>query len=167
MRIIGIFIFFPENFTSIQITYTQSHMNKKTVQRFLSYFLNALHVVLVTLMVVIGLLSLFRPDLMREGIDWMGVQIKSWGEWNYIILFVVAMSESFPFVGAVVPGMNMMILVGGFFVAKQWSIFPLAAGVAMIGACLGNALGYFMGRYGNPETLKKYGAFFGAGPREL
>jgi len=111
-------------------------MNKKTVQRFLGYILNALHVVLVTLMVVIGLLSLFRPDLMREGIDWMGVQIKSWGEWNYIILFVVAMSESFPFVGAVVPGMNMMILVGGFFVAKQWSIFPLAAGVAMVGACL-------------------------------
>jgi membrane protein DedA with SNARE-associated domain len=24
-----------------------------------------------------------------------------------------------------------------------------------------------MGRYGNPDTLKKYGAFFGAGPREL
>ena len=167
MRIIGIFIFFPENFTSTQITYTHSRMNKKTLQRFLSYILNTLHVILVTLMIVIGLLSLFRPDLMREGIDWMGVQIKSWGEWNYIILFVVAMSESFPFVGAVVPGMNMMILVGGFFVAKQWSIFPLAAGVAMIGACLGNALGYFMGRYGNPDTLKKYGAFFGAGPREL
>jgi membrane-associated protein len=77
------------------------------------------------------------------------------------------MAESFPFVGAVLPGMNMMILVGGFFVAKQWSIFPLAALLAMLGACLGNALGYFMGYYGNPETLKKYGAFFGAGPQEL
>jgi membrane protein DedA with SNARE-associated domain len=70
------------------------------------------------------------------------------------------MAESFPFVGAVIPGMNMMILVGGFFVAKEWSIFPLAALLAMLGACLGNALGYFMGYYGNPETLKKYGAFF-------
>jgi len=115
-------------------------MNKKIFRQFLGYFLSLLHIILVSLMVVIGLLSLFRPDLMRDGIDWMGVQIKSWGEWNYVILFIVAMSESFPFVGAVVPGMNMMILVGGFFVAKQWSIFPLAAIVAMLGACLGNAL---------------------------
>jgi len=77
------------------------------------------------------------------------------------------MAESFPFVGAVIPGMNMMILVGGFFVAKQWTIFPLAAFLAMAGACLGNALGYAMGLYGNPEMMKKYGSFFGAGPREL
>lgn len=41
------------------------------------------------------------------------------------------MIESFPFVGVVVPGMNLMILVGGFFVARQWDIFPLAALLAM------------------------------------
>ena len=109
-----------------------TNMNKQGLQKLLSFALNVLHIVLVTLMIGIGLLSLFRPDIMREGIDWMGVQIKSWGEWNYVILFLVAMSESFPFVGAVVPGMNMMILVGGFFVAKQWGIFPLAAAMAMV-----------------------------------
>lgn len=142
-------------------------MNKKKIQQLFNHLLTALHIVLVTLMVGIGLLSLFRPDLMRVGIDWMGVQIKSWGEWNYLILLVTAMAESFPFVGAVLPGMNIMILVWWFFVARQWDIFPLAALLAMIGACLGNALGYFMGKYGNPETLKQYGAFFWAGPREL
>lgn len=131
-------------------------MNNKTIQKIFRFILSGLHIVLIVLMVAIGLLSLFRPDLMRLGIDWMGVQIKSWGQWNYIILLVVAMAESFPFVGAVVPGMNIMILVGGFFVAKQWDIFPIAALLAMIGACLGNALGYFMGKYGNPDTLKKY-----------
>lgn len=86
-------------------------MNKKNLQSLLQYFLTALHVLLIALMVGIGLLSLFRPDIMRLGIDWMGIQIKSWGEWNYLILLVVAMAESFPFVGAVVPGMNIMILV--------------------------------------------------------
>lgn len=135
-------------------------MNTKKLQVLLNQFLTVLHVLLIVLMVAIGLLSLFRPDVMRLGIDWMGIQIKSWGEWNYGILLVTAMAESFPFVGAVLPGMNIMILVGGFFVARQWDIFPLAALLAMIGACLGNALGYFMGKYGNPETLKKYGAFF-------
>lgn len=86
-------------------------MNKKKIQQLFNHLLTALHIVLVTLMVGIGLLSLFRPDLMRVGIDWMGVQIKSWGEWNYLILLVTAMAESFPFVGAVLPGMNIMILV--------------------------------------------------------
>lgn len=111
-------------------------MNKKKLQILLNHFLTVLHVLLVTLMVGIGLLSLFSPETMRQGIDWMGAQIKSWGEWNYVILLVTAMAESFPFVGAVVPGMNIMILVGGFFVARQWDIFPLAALLAMIGACL-------------------------------
>jgi membrane-associated protein len=136
---------------------------KKLLDRLISF----LHIILIVLMVSVGLLSLFRPDIIRIGIDWMGIQIKSWGEWNYLILLFVAMAESFPFVGAVVPGMNIMILVGGFFVARQWDIFPLAALMAMIGACLGNALGYFMGKYGDPGILKKYGAVFGAGPREL
>ncbi len=63
--------------------------------------------------------------------------------------------------------MNIIILVGGFFVARQWDVFPVAAAIAMTGACLGNALGYFMGKYGNPDTLKKYGAYFGAGPVQL
>lgn len=48
----------------------------------------------------------------------------------------------------------------------NWSIFPFAAILAMAGACLGNALGYFMGKYGDPTSLAKYEAIFGIGPRE-
>lgn len=142
-------------------------MYRTNIRKILNALITTLHVILFAAMVIIGLLSLFRPDIMRDIIDWMWVQIKSWWQWNYLILFLVAMIESFPFVGVVVPGMNLMILVGGFFVARQWDIFPLAALLAMTWACLGNALGYFMGRYGHPDTMKKYGAFFWAGPREL
>lgn len=142
-------------------------MYKKNIKLLIRYTLTGMHVLLVTAMILIGIFSIFWPHQMREIIEWMGVQVKSLGEWNYLILFLVSMSESFPFVGAVIPGMNLMVLVGGFFIAKQWSIFPLAAFLAMAGACTGNALGYFMGRYGDPDTLKRYGALFGAGPREL
>ena len=69
-------------------------------------------------------------------IDWIGARIVLLGKWNYLILFVTAMAESFPFVGAVLPGMNIMILVGGFFITKNWDIFPLAALLAMLGACV-------------------------------
>lgn len=98
----------------------------------MSRILSVLHIVFMILMVGIGLLTIFSPETIKTAIDWMGIQIKSWGNWNYLILFSVALIESFPFVGVVVPGMNLMILVGGFFVAKEWSIFPLAALLAML-----------------------------------
>lgn len=47
---------------------------KKTIQTLLSI----LHIIMLILMVAGGLLSLFRPDLIKIGIDWMGIQIKSW-----------------------------------------------------------------------------------------
>jgi len=37
----------------------------------------------------------------------------------------------------------------------------------MLGACLGNALGYFMGILSGNQMLVRYGTFFGAGPKEL
>lgn len=142
-------------------------MSRPTLKKIVSIIISTLHITLLAVMIIIGLLSLFEPEMIRSVIDWMGVQIKSWWNWNYLILFFVAMAESFPFVWVVIPGMNLMILVGGFFVARQWDIFPIAALLGMTWACLGNALGYFMGRYGDPDTLKKYGTFFWAGPREL
>lgn len=48
------------------------------MKKIISTLLTLLHVVLVVLMVGIGLMSLFRPELIRMGIDWMGSQIKSW-----------------------------------------------------------------------------------------
>lgn len=142
-------------------------MQKKSLKKYFENLLTLIHIVLVGLMFGIGILSFFRPEIIKSGIEWMRLQIQFWGQWNYLILFITAMAESFPFVGAVLPGMNIMILVGGFFIAKNWDIFPLAASLAMVWACLGNSFGYFMGKYGNPETLKKYGSFFWAGPREL
>ncbi len=46
-------------------------MNTKNMKRLLSYIITALHAVLLMAMVGIGLLSLFRPDIMRGVIDWM------------------------------------------------------------------------------------------------
>jgi membrane protein DedA with SNARE-associated domain len=63
--------------------------------------------------------------------------------------------------------MNVMILVGGFFVHRDPQIFILSAFLAMLGACLGNALGYMMGRISGKEVLKKYGLWVGLGPKEL
>ena len=51
--------------------------------------------------------------------------------------------------------------------ARQWGIFPIVALLAMSGVCLGDAIGYYMGRYAGKRMIVRYGAIFGAGPREL
>lgn len=142
-------------------------MNQLNFKKILSTCISVLHIFFIVLMIAIGVLSIFSPETIKIAIDWMGKQIQSWWNWNYLILFSVALIESFPFVWVVVPGMNLMILVGGFFVAKQWSLFPLAASMAMLWACLGNALGYIMGYYGNPDTMQKYGKLFGMWEKEM
>ena len=129
--------------------------------------MTTLHIIFVVLMIGIGILSFASPEVIRAVIDWMGVQITSWGNWNYLILFFVAMIESFPFVWVVVPGMNVMILVGGFFVHRDPGVFMLSALLAMLGACLWNALGYLMGRISGRKVLRKYGLWVGLGPKEL
>lgn len=63
--------------------------------------------------------------------------------------------------------MNVMILVGGFFVQRDMNVFLLSALIAMLGACIGNALGYMMGRISGKELLQKYGLWIGLGPKEL
>jgi hypothetical protein len=70
----------------------------KALKNFLKIFTLALHVIFLIAMIGIGILSFTSPEIIRSLIDWMGEQIISWGNWNYLILFLVAMIESFPFV---------------------------------------------------------------------
>lgn len=46
-------------------------MYRTNIRKILNALITTLHVILFTAMVVIGLISLFRPDIMREIIDWM------------------------------------------------------------------------------------------------
>ena len=53
-------------------------MNKKRLQHIAHICFVALHVIMVLLMITLAGLSLFRADLVQLGIEWVGVQIKSW-----------------------------------------------------------------------------------------
>jgi len=138
-----------------------------SLKQFFKTAILVLHIIFLIAMIGIGILSFTSPEMIRGMIDWMGDQIQSWGNWNYLFLFLVAMIESFPFIGVVIPGMNVMILVGGFFVQRDIEVFLLSAVIAMLGACIGNALGYMMGKMSGKELLNKYGTWIGLGQKEL
>lgn len=46
-------------------------MYRTNIRKILNALITTLHVILFAAMVIIGLLSLFRPDIMRDIIDWM------------------------------------------------------------------------------------------------
>ena len=105
--------------------------------------------------------------MMGDAIKWLEVQIKTWGNWNYLIALVTACIETFPILGIVVPGLNVMLLVGGFFGGQGEIQLLLMMACAIIGAILGNFFGYWLGVHYGADFLKKYGAYtVGIGPTE-
>ena len=118
-------------------------------------------------MLALVYMSLFEKELIADGLSWLEARIQTWGKWNYAIAGVTAAIESFPLLGIVVPGMNVMLIVGGFFGAIGQTELMLMMFAAAVGAVLGNAVGYWLGvRYGY-GFFKKYGEYtIGIGPVE-
>jgi membrane protein DedA with SNARE-associated domain len=64
---------------------------------------------------LLALLTLFKPDLIKVFIDWIRDIVLALGNWNYLVVFVSSIIESFPVLGVVIPGQNIMLISGGFF----------------------------------------------------
>lgn len=106
----------------------------------------------------LGLLvvTIVRPDWIKSGIEWIWVLIQTLWNWNYLIAFASACVESLPIIGTAVPGMNVMILVWGFW-GKSHMILTIV--LASIGAMLGNYLGYWTWQWYGHEIIEKYGDY--------
>lgn len=113
----------------------------------------------------LGLLviTFIRPEWIKSGIEWIWVLIQTLGNWNYLIAFMSACIESMPIIGTAVPGMNVMILVGGFW-GKSHMIITIF--LATIWAMLGNYLGYWIGKWYGHSIIEKYGDYIGLGHTE-
>lgn len=56
-------------------------------------------------------IAIFKPSLIEQFIGWMEKQIHVLGNWNYLIAFASSIIESFPVIGVLVPGQQVMLLV--------------------------------------------------------
>ena len=108
--------------------------------------------------------TLARPDLIERLIAWIGTIVQSIGAWNYPIVFISSMVESFPVLGIFVPGQKIMLLVGGFYGPSHLMEIIL---LAIAGASLGNYIGYTLGRIWGRGFLEAYGDSIGIGRTEL
>lgn len=122
---------------------------------------------LIALTVWLGLLSLFRPDLVKFFIEWVRDFIYTIGNWNYFIIFLSSLIEAFPILGVVVPWQNIMLIVGWFFADISYNNLFWVIVIASIGAIIGNYIGYFLGKIYGDSFFKKYGMRFWIGLTEV
>ena len=126
------------------------------LKQFFVTLAKAITIFFTVLSLALLVLTFVRPEWIKSGIEWIGQLITTLGNWNYLIAFSSACIESMPIIGTAVPGMNVMILVGGFWGKSH---IVLTVGLAALGAMLGNYLGYWIGKWYGHEIISKYGDY--------
>ena len=128
-----------------------------------SYIAKFLAIFFAILTLALVIISFTKPEWIKATIVWIGELIQWIGRWNYLIAFLSACIESLPIIGTAVPGMNVMILVWGFW--GKLHIIPTIL-FAVLGAMIGNYLGYWIGKWYGSELIEKYGDWFWVGRTE-
>ncbi len=88
---------------------------KQKLKRFFGLVAQAITIIFTILTFILIIISFVHSEWIKDGVKWIGQFIESIGNWNYLIAFSSACIESLPIIGTAVPGMNIMILVGGFW----------------------------------------------------
>lgn len=122
---------------------------------------------LIALTIIIWLLALFKPELIKDFIEWIRTIILQLWNWNYLILFITSIIESFPVLWVVVPGQNIILIVWWFFweISKDNLIYVMI--VTSLWAICWNYIWYILWKYYWDEFFKKYWLWFGIWETEV
>jgi hypothetical protein len=85
------------------------------LKRFFITLAKVITILFTVLSLCLLVLTFINPSGIKSGIAWIGELIQTLGNWNYLIAWTSACVESLPIIGTAIPGMNVMILVGGFW----------------------------------------------------
>lgn len=134
-------------------------LSKKIMKYIFKFFVYLFSAISLALLAI----TIFRPEWIKAAIEWIGELIKTLGYWNYSLAWFSAFIESLPVIWVLVPGMNIMILVGGF-----WGKFHFFQTIvcATIWAMLGNYIGYIIGKKYGKYIITQYGDWVGIGLTE-
>ena len=122
---------------------------------------------LILLTIVLWLLWLFKPDLIKDFIEWLRVLILWWWNFNYLIVFLISIIESFPVLWVVVPGQNILLIVWWFFWEQSYNNLAYVIILACSWAIIWNYTWYLLGKYYWKQFFESYGLWFGIWETEM
>ncbi len=115
---------------------------------------------LIVSSIILALLTIFKPELIKDFIEWMREIIYIMWNYNYIIIFITSLIESFPVLWVVVPGQNILLIVWWFFSNIDVKNLYYVIIIASIWAILSNYIWYLLWKYYWDLFFKKYWLWF-------
>ena len=115
---------------------------------------------LIAFSIILALLAIIKPELIKDFIEWMREIIYLMWNYNYIIIFITSLIESFPVLWVVVPGQNILLIVWWFFSNIDVKNLYYVIIIASIWAILSNYIWYLLWKYYWDLFFKKYWLWF-------
>lgn len=122
---------------------------------------------LIWLTIILGLLTLFKPSVVISFIDWIWEIVLGLWNWNYLVVFISSIIESFPVLGVVIPGQNIMLISGGFFWEQWYDILSYVILLACLWSLIWNYVWYLLWVHYWKDFFKDYGIWFWIGETEI
>lgn len=116
--------------------------------------------ILIFLTVALAILSIARPELIKDAIESLRWVIDWLWNWNYLIVFSSALIEAFPVIWVVIPGQNILLIVWGFFAEISMQNLIFAVVISSIWAIIGNYIWYILWKYYWDVFFEKYWYWF-------
>ncbi|MGC9603556.1 MAG: DedA family protein [Minisyncoccia bacterium] len=85
--------------------------------------------------------------------------IRDLGDTTYLIIFVICILETIPFAGVILPA-TVVLAVAGFFASLGFLDAKDLIWVATIGAIIGDALSFYIGKFGGQRMFSETARFF-------
>jgi len=121
----------------------------------------------IILTIGLWILTLFKPELIKDFIEWIKVIINWLWYWNYLIIFISSLIESLPVIWIVVPGQNILMLVWWFFAQISRENFIFVMIIASLWAIISNFIWYYLWRIYWKFFFKEYWLWFGIWETEV
>ena len=138
-------------------------MRKKILKHIVKIIMN----LLIVLTIILWLLTLFKPDLIKEAIEWVKILVEWLWNWNYLIVFISSLIESFPVLWVVIPWQNILLIVWGFFAKLNINTLYYVVIITSIWAIIWNFIWFYLWKIYWDDFFKKYGLWFWIGETEL
>lgn len=137
------------------------------IKKITQIIIKVLNILLIASSFALLFIAIFKKEWFELFIEWMKVAIEWLGYWNYLIVFLSALIEAFPVIGIVLPGQNILLIVGWFFghISNENLIYVII--IASIWAIIWNYIWYALGKYYWDSFFEKYGVWFWIGKTEV
>jgi len=116
--------------------------------------------ILIFLTIALAVVSIANPDLIKSGIESLRWIVDWLWNWNYLIVFSSALIEAFPVIWVVIPGQNILLIVGGFFAEISTQNLIFAVVISSMWAIVWNYIWYILGKYYGDVFFEKYWYWF-------